>query len=130
MNDQKNEFPISASQLADWIKRKGPDQYWTVDGDRVLNEALVSPCPGDELEKEIRKAGKPLVIEPPIPIDPKSIDHQSPTFLDHLCEKEELGVPVLQLRWEDSETLWLLYEDEETSESVRKEWEEANTKGH
>lgn len=130
MNDQKNVFRISANQLAEWIGRKGPDQYWTVDGDRVLNEALVSPCSGDELEQEIRKVGKPLVIEPPMPIDPESIDRQSPTFLDDLCEREELGVPVLQLRWEDSETLWLLYEDEETSESVARDWEEANAKDH
>ncbi len=127
MNDQKNVFPISADQLADWIERKGDDRYWIVDSDDILNGNLGSPCPADELGRELRTIGKPLVVVPPFPVG--AVDPKSSCFLDDLCEKEELGVPVLQLRWEDSDNLWLLYEDEETSESVRRDWEEASAKG-
>ncbi len=129
MSIQKS-FQISASQLADWIEEKGLDKYWIVDSDRVLNGDLGSPCPADELGGKLRRIGKALVVEPPVVLDPQIIDPLSPTFLDSLCEEEELGVAVLQLRWGDSEVLWLLYEDEETSESVRREREEASEKGH
>lgn len=112
---------LPAEELAKWLDDQGEDTYWTVDGDPELTGRLSVPCPGDELASEIRSIGKSLLV-----FDPRHGTQAGPAVikaseLDGFVESEELGTSVLQLCWKGSDTIWLLIEDEETSESVGRE---------
>lgn len=115
---QRRSTEISAKELAGWIDEQGGSTYWTVDGDPLLAGRLSLPCPGDELASELRKINKPLLV-----FDPPGLSHPSaaPPKLDDLVEREELGTRVLQFQWKGSDSIWLLIEDEETSESASRE---------
>ena len=109
---------VSTRDVADWLDRQGDYVYWSVDGDPLLASRLSFPRPGDELASELREIDKSLFV-----IDPRGGSQAAtPSLdLDDFVEKEELGTRVLQFRWTDSETPWLLIEDEETSESAERE---------
>jgi hypothetical protein len=115
---QRRSTEISAKELAGWIDEQGGSTYWTVDGDPLLAGRLSLPCPGDELADELRKINTPLLV-----FDPPGLSHPSaaPPKLDDLVEREELGTRVLQFQWKGSDPIWLLIEDEETSESASRE---------
>jgi len=110
------DVTITVEQLAGWLEEQGADRYWSVDGDPELGGRLSFPCPGDELAGELRKIDKSLVVVPP-PEPPAEPGGPAPQ-LDRYVDEEELGTRVLQLRWEGSDSAWLLIEDEETSRSV------------
>ena len=107
---------ITIEQLAGWLDEQGEDSYWTVDGDPLLGGRLSFPCPSDELAAELRKINKGLLVVPP-PEPPSEAGGPTPE-LDDFVDDKELGTRVLQLRWEDSDSAWILIEDEETSENV------------
>ena len=122
MGTQQNSYClVAATELAEWLERD-PDCYWTVDGDRKLGGKVSFPCPGDELAAALRKIDQPLEV---LDIEGSHAPgkHVPASELDGFVEKEELDTRVLQFRWKGSEIEWILVEDEETSESVKREAE-------
>ncbi len=117
---QSSYLEIPAQELAKWLDRD-PDCYWTVDGDPVVCGKLSLPSPGDELSWELRKINKPLEVFDRRVILQSQWKTVTASELADLVETEELGSRVLQLRWEGCDIEWLLIEDEETSESVKRE---------
>lgn len=122
-------YGFEAEEVAEWLDRRGKrwkeqhdeDLYWTVDGDPRLGSVLFVPCPTDELAEQVRKIGERLrVVDPRGPTRPAGGGANRPT-LDQLLEEDELGVPVLALAWNDSDNIFLLIEDEETSDSINRE---------
>ena len=118
---QTSYSEVPAEELAKWLDDQGEDIYWTVDGDPELTGRLSVPCPGDELASQIRSIGKTLLVFDPRRESQARRGVIAASELDGFVESEELGTSVLQLCWKGSETVWLLIEDEETSESVGRE---------
>ncbi|NQT40119.1 MAG: hypothetical protein HQ581_21690 [Planctomycetes bacterium] len=118
---KRSEYELAADELAQWIDDQGADIYWTVDGDPVLTGRISFPSPGDELAEDIRKIGKSLRVSDPYADTEAKEGVVTSLELDRMVEKEELATRVLELRWEDSQILWLLVEDEETTKSVHRE---------
>jgi hypothetical protein len=129
-------FTISAAGLADWLEQQGIDIWWSVDGDPVLTSRISFPCPADELAAELRKLNRPLIVE----------DHRTPpqgqgqtitaTDLDPLVLhfSGHNGTPandrLLYLRWQGSDTEWILLEDFETTRETREEAASLGLKGN
>ena len=118
---QAPRYPISTEQLADWVDEQGDACYWSVDGERLLSGRLSVPCPGDELAAELRKVSKPLWVLDPREAPQPLATGKGVSPLDDLVEEKELDTRVLLLSWEESGKVWLLIEDEETSDSVNRE---------
>jgi len=116
-------YEIAADELAKWLDDQGDEAYWTVDGDPVLSGRLSFPCPGDELAAALREIGSPLFVFDPADTGQLDKGIVDASRLGELVDEEELETRVLQLCWKDSNRIWLLVEDEETSES---EWREAS----
>ena len=110
---------IAAEELAKWLCQD-PDLYWTVDGDPILSGKLSFPCPGDELADALRQIGRPLEVLHQKGMPRTRGETVTSAELDDLVETEELDTRVLQFRWKDGQSEWILIEDEETSESCRK----------
>ena len=114
-------YEFEAEEVALWLEQRGKNLYWTVDGDPKLGSVLSVPCPTDELVEQVRKIGEQLtVVDPREPTQPAGGGADRPT-LDQLLEEDELGVPVLAMAWNASNNIFLLIEDEETSDSVNRE---------
>ena len=118
---QRKSSEIQAKELADWLIQQGSDVYWTVDGDPLLAGRLSLPCPGDELADALHAIDRPLLVFAPVVATRPSDAGSAMPKLDDLVETEELGTRVLQLQWKGSNQIWLLIEDEETSESASQE---------
>ena len=56
-------YEVAAGELAAWLEQQGEDRWWTVDGDPLLTGRLAFPCPADELAPELRKIGRPLLVQ-------------------------------------------------------------------
>lgn len=56
-------YEVCSTELAAWLERNGMDSWWNVDGDPLLTGRLTFPCPADELIPELRRIGKPLLVQ-------------------------------------------------------------------
>lgn len=132
---QTDGSSITTNDLAGWLDDQGHERWWTVDGDPLLMGRLDFPCPGDELAEELRSRNGRLVIikRPGSAEEEKTLVHDEHSA----ASKGRAGATVdighfveclgrdkaLYLRWEDepAESVWMLIEDSETTESVRSE---------
>src|SRR3954468_24859301 len=56
-------YEIPSPELAIWLEQQGEDRWWNVDGDPLLTGRLTFPCPADELAAELRRIGRPLLVQ-------------------------------------------------------------------
>jgi hypothetical protein len=126
-------YQISTNELATWLEMQGIDRWWGVDGDPILAERVNLPAPADELASELRRLRKTLYLADGSVqragkgdwIDAATLSRLTADFGRGKSPPEQrpnwLADGELELRWADSNTdeAWILYEDEETSESYR-----------
>ena len=130
LQDQPH-FRIESTQLAEWLLRQGEDRWWNVDGDALLTGRLNFPAPSDELAAELRLTNRVLLVQD---------RRKAPSGRGELISAQELdplashfgdggngtalsgtGDRFLVLGWEGSPEIWLLIEDEETTERSRED---------
>lgn len=111
-------FSISPGDLATWIEQQDEDCWWSVDGDPLLMGRLHMPCPGDELSAELRSIDKVLfLLDKELSVSTAG-QWKSAEALDDLATTDEYGFRLFQFCWRDRpENDWILFEDEETSDS-------------
>jgi hypothetical protein len=126
-------FKIPSVALAEWLERQGVDRWWTVDGDPLLAGRLSFPCPADELAAELRRLNRTLLVqdrrESPSgrgqPVTARELDALVSRLGDNLVIREPrppwANDRVFFLCWESGGDDWLLLEDEQTTESSRRD---------
>lgn len=126
-------FKLASATLAEWLERLGVDRWWAVDGDPLLAGRLSFPCPADELAAELRRIDRPLLVEDRGKVPSGRGQAVSAEGLDALVSRlgdaaaTKAARPpwandrVLFLCWEDRGEDWLLTEDEQTTESARRD---------
>src|SRR5258707_488174 len=58
-------YEIHSTELAKWVERGGPNQWWTVGDDTYLNSRIHSPCRGDDLATVLRRTNRSLLVYDP-----------------------------------------------------------------
>jgi hypothetical protein len=117
LTDRATRYESTAADLAAWLRARGTESWWTVDGDPDLTGAVDFPCTHEELAAELELRGiQPLVLHGPetgldAPIGTEEIDR--------VVSTDRGGNRVLQLSWADSGNVWLLIEDKETMIEVQ-----------
>jgi hypothetical protein len=124
-------YEIPSPELAIWLEEQGQDRWWNVDGDPLLTGRLTFPCPASDLAAELRKIGRPLLVQARKddrsargqPIGKGKLDelvgHFSENLHAHGGEMPPWGRDrLLYLRWKGSPEEWLLEEDSETTEQM------------
>jgi hypothetical protein len=105
-------YTLPAETLAAWIENQ-PDKWWFVDGDPLLTSVVDFPCPGDELAPMIRKIGKTLLLQDKNRGSAANGEPVEGNRLDELSDtNNRRHQKILLLSWIDSDTDWLLMEDE------------------
>src|SRR5207244_4763105 len=56
-------YELPSAELAAWLEQQGPDRWWSVDGDSLLTGRMTFPCPARSLATELRKIGRPLLVQ-------------------------------------------------------------------
>lgn len=107
---ERPHYRISAKALADWLEKQPPEPWWTVDGDPLLMSRLAFPAPADELAKELRRIGRPVLAAGPS--DDASDEELSAETVDSAVSTDEWGNRMLLLSWEDGAADWQLIQDE------------------
>ncbi|MBI3465901.1 MAG: PQQ-binding-like beta-propeller repeat protein [Planctomycetes bacterium] len=118
LGDSSRSTPAvaKASTLAEWIESK-PDTWWSVDGDPLLTSIVDFPCPSDELAPAIRRIGATLVLQDKDDKSTASGEQVNADRLDDLSDTNNKSrQKTLLLSWKDSDTDWLLMEDEPLTE--------------
>jgi len=122
-------YELSSRELATWLEQQGPDRWWCVDGDSLLTGRMTFPCPAQSLAAELRKIGRPLLVQAKKDdtaaqgqlISKDKIDIVTDRFTNknHLnAAGNEPSVSqdrILYLCWKGSIEEWLLSEDSETT---------------
>lgn len=108
---EKPHYLVQAYNLAAWITDQGEDKWWGVDGDPLLMSRLSFPCPPEELATELQRINRPLLVSDPDRVGEGA--ELTPEEISRLVETEELGVPCLNLSWQDSSVDWLLIEEDD-----------------
>ncbi|MCI0464135.1 MAG: hypothetical protein L0Z62_44950 [Gemmataceae bacterium] len=140
-------YEILSSELAAWLEEQGPDRWWNVDGDPLLAGRRPFPCPASELAAELRRIGRPLLVQAKKDdanakgqrIGKEKLNDLVEPFAENLHAPGPGQLPpwgsdrFFYLRWKGSSEDWLLVEDSETTEQMRAEEilravEAANTK--
>lgn len=123
-------FELSSSELAAWIERQG-DQWWSVDGDRILTGRLSFPSPGDELAAALRRINRPLLVQDRRPRPQGKGEVIGGDRLDELATTLDAVSPIpgeepasaqdrlFYFSWKGSPDEWLLLEDQATAASSR-----------
>lgn len=127
----------SSKDLAKWIELQGNATWWNVDGDPLLTDEVVFPCPGDELSEAFRRVNRMILIQDPHKrssskgqlIQVSQLDE----FTDLLGNNVQFGrdKPIwaedrfFYCCWKDTDNDWLLLEDRETRESSESDEEES-----
>jgi hypothetical protein len=126
-------YELPSAELAAWVERRGPGQWWVVDGDRYLGSRVPMPCRGDELAAALRRANRPLLVhDPKLRPDAKG-QPVTASEIDSLTAKtnpawfEETGQPVptwandryLWLCWKGDPSEWTLTEDSEATAAFK-----------
>ncbi len=113
---------VHSTVLADWLEQLGPDRWWNVDADYLMNR-LYTPAPASKLVAELRmldrpllvaRPDKPVVVEGPI-LSPEGLE----PFVQRVRRYSHPDVwseRLLYLRWADIPSDWLLVEDSATTE--------------
>ncbi len=122
-------YEVPAAELAAWLEQHGPEQWWNVDGDPLLTGRLSFPCPAKTLAAQMRKIGRPLLLQA------KKDDTEAKgqvigrDGLDAVVDRWANNIPlipgeetppwsedrILYLCWKGSIHEWLLEEDSETT---------------
>ncbi|MDB5305840.1 MAG: hypothetical protein JWO38_42 [Gemmataceae bacterium] len=126
-------YELPSTELAMWVERRGPNQWWMVDGDRYLGGRVPGPCRADELAAVLRRVNRVLLVadrqnRPDAtgqPITADQIDsvvyrladimglapgQPEPPWANDLC---------LRLCWKGEPDEWLLMEDSVATEAFR-----------
>jgi hypothetical protein len=124
-------YEIPAAELATWLEQQGTDRWWNVDGDPLLTGRLHFPCPADELAAELRRIGRPLLVQAK-PEDASAkgqvIDAGKLSEVVNRFTENGLGAGpepawaqdrFLYLCWKASSQDWLLAEDSETTQQMK-----------
>lgn len=112
---EQPHFRVSSENLSAWVDDQGEDSEWIVDGDAYLMSRLEFPASHDELARELRSAGKPLLVADPN--ETGAGEEVTPDELDRVVEIDERGNRTMTLTWEGGDSDWQLVEEELTSES-------------
>jgi len=108
-------YTISASELAAWIEGKGPDSWWSVDGDPFLMGEVSFPCPAQQLAGALRRIAKPLlVLCAETDANGRNI---MAAELDRIALRDSDESRALTLTWagSDLEDEWVLVEDKDAA---------------
>jgi len=117
LTDRATRYESTATDVAAWLRARGTESWWTVDGDPDLTGAVDFPCTHEELAAELeRRGGQPLVLHGP----ETGLDARiGSAEIDQVVSTDRGGNRVLQLSWADSGNVWLLIEDKETKIEVQ-----------
>ena len=117
ITDRATRYESTASDLAAWLRARGAESWWSVDGDPDLTGAVDFPCTHEDLAAEVeRRGGQPLVLHGP----ETGLDARvGPDEIDRVVSTDRAGNRVLQLSWADDGDVWLLIEDKETKVEVQ-----------
>jgi len=122
-------FEVHSTELADWIEKQGANVWWNVDGDPLLTDRQVFPCPGDELAQALRRLSRPLLIQDPKKRSDADGRAISAAEIDSVADRLGSNVQytgdkpvwaddrIFYCCWKGAKDEWLLAEDRETSKS-------------
>ena len=122
-------YELPSAELAAWLEQQGPDRWWSVDGDSLLTGRMTFPCPARSLATELRKIGRPLLVQAKKDdasakgqvISKNKIEAVTDTFANNIHMIRGGEKPsgsedrILYLCWKGSTEEWLLSEDSETT---------------
>jgi hypothetical protein len=115
---------VPASVLADWVEQQGLDRWWFVDDDPLLCDLMWLPGPGDELAKQLRRVGRPLLVGLPVgPAEVREPVRTAEELAPWVQRSRRYAYPklyserLLHLKWKDRPEEWLLVEDSPTAEA-------------
>jgi hypothetical protein len=128
-------YEIASTDLAAWLEEQGKDRWWNVDGDPLLTGRLTFPCPASDLAADLRKIGRPLLVQAKAedkdaqgqPVGKDKLNELVGHFYENLHAPRGGELPpwgrdrLLYLRWKGSPDEWLLTEDSETTEQMQGE---------
>ena len=128
-------YEIPATELAAWLEEQGQDRWWNVDGDALLTGRMSFPCPARDLAEELRKIGRPLLLQGKRGdrtargqlIGKAQLNGVVGHFADdlHVSGQGQLppwsGDRLLYLCWKERPDAWLLVEDSETTEQFKED---------
>jgi hypothetical protein len=122
-------YELPSAELAAWMEEQGPDRWWSVDGDSLLTGRMTFPCPARNLAAELRKIGRPLLVQAKKDdtsargqvISKDKIEGVTDAFANNVHmitggeKPSDSEDRVLYLCWKGSTEEWLLAEDSETT---------------
>lgn len=123
-------YEVEAADLAAWLEDQGGATWWNVDGDPLLTGRGPFPCPAWTLAAELRRIGRPLLVQAKEDdrdakgqrIGKGQLDAVVGRFSDDVDPKDRTDLPpwgsdrVFCLCWKGSIFEWLLTEDSEAAE--------------
>jgi hypothetical protein len=128
-------YEVLSSELATWLEDQGKDRCWNVDGDPLLTGRMSFPCPAEELARELREIGRPLLVQAKKDdkdasgqvVGKEKLDAVTERFGENVHFSDEKERPAwgrdrfLYLCWKGTSHEWLLAEDSETTEQMHGE---------
>lgn len=123
-------YEIPAAELAAWLEDQGKERWWNVDGDPLLTGRMTFPCPAETLAEELRRIGRPLLVQAKKTdsgakgqlIRRDKLNELVGRFAEAFHELDEEHQPrwsgdrLLYLCWKEMSYDWLLAEDSETTQ--------------